>query len=153
MVSWVSSDLLLCIQLFINFAVLFYYVLVYILKDAAKYDLWYACSRCSYDLNICCIVIEGGFNNANGSSSLESLNPHNVWSRAGPWTHSLTYFSCHLAIGHVHICMTGTVTFIFSLICDNLLETWKLWCCFFSWDMGWGSNLRKHYERGMFETK
>lgn len=137
MISRVSSDLLLCIQLFINFAGLFYYVFVYVLKDAAKYDLRYACSRCSCGLDICCIAIEGGFDNANGSSSLESLNPRIVWSRAGPQTPILTYFSCRLAIGHMHMRMTGTVTFIVSVITASFL--------FF------GDGVREQFEKALWK--
>jgi len=58
--------------------VLLCFSLVYIHEDAANNDLRYACGRRSCGLNICCIVIEGGFNNVNGSSSLKSLNPHIV---------------------------------------------------------------------------
>lgn len=72
--SRVSSDLLQRIQLFINFSALYYQVLVYILRDAARY----ACSRFSCGLTVCFVVVEKGFDNANGFPSLEPLNIHIV---------------------------------------------------------------------------
>lgn len=121
MMSRLPSDLLQCIQLFINFSALYYQVLVYILRDAAIY----ACSRLSCGLTVCFVVVEKGFDNANGFPSLEPLNIHIVCPEQplNPHPNSLFLPFGYWARAYVH---SRTVTFVLSLICDNFLEIWEL---------------------------
>lgn len=150
------SDLLLCTQLFISFDVFFYLYLssVYVLWSFRLHHQG-CCKKsfedwCSYSLNICWIVAcEWGVCwQCKWLSSPESLDLHLLFQSRLMNPHP--NFSSYL---HMHKHMTGTVTFMFHLICENLLEIWQLWGCCFPWVMGWESYLRKHCEREMFKTK